>query len=202
MRPLGVTRHQFLIDDAIPYTSHNSGACVALAADGDTDQVTFLFDFVARHCARGADPGVCIARADEVATSIVDFAQDAAERILKMRAAFELAAAASIRLHGLGGSCQGVIGALASVGARAEGNSGRFIDLPGLRELPTRVNAGTFEKLNILLEHRTNGRRPSADDAYETLDWVRPRLIGGKPVLIVEWSELKDAWLPLGRKRH
>ncbi|KPK74876.1 MAG: hypothetical protein AMJ79_12975, partial [Phycisphaerae bacterium SM23_30] len=26
LRPLGVTRHQFLIDPRIPYTSHNSGA--------------------------------------------------------------------------------------------------------------------------------------------------------------------------------
>lgn len=202
MTSLGVTRHQFLIDDAIPYTSHNSGACIALAADVTIDQVTFVFDFVVRHCATGSDPGVCIARADDVADSIVDFAQDAAEKILEMRTAFELAATSSIRLRGLGGSCQGVIGALASVGARAEGNSGRFIDLPGLRDLPHRVHAPTFEKLNILLEHRTNGRGPRPDDSYETLDWVRPRLIRGKPVLIVEWSEMKNAWLPLDRKKH
>jgi len=202
MRPLGVTRHQFLLDDAIPYTSHNSGACVALAADVAIEHVTFAFDFVAARCAAGSDPGVCIVRADDVTTSIVEFAQAAAEKILEMRTAFELAAAATIRLHGLGGSCQGVIGALASVGARAEGNSGRFIDLPGLRELPHRVHADTFKELNILVEHRTNGRRVDRGDAYETLDWLRPRLIGGKPVLIVEWSETKNAWLPLDRKRH
>ena len=26
----GITRHQFLVDGRIPYTSHNSGACVAI----------------------------------------------------------------------------------------------------------------------------------------------------------------------------
>lgn len=34
--PAGATRHQLLVDDRIPYTSHNSSACLAWrSADGD-----------------------------------------------------------------------------------------------------------------------------------------------------------------------
>ncbi len=32
-----VTRHQFLLDPAIPYTSHNSGACIALDGQDTLD---------------------------------------------------------------------------------------------------------------------------------------------------------------------
>ena len=37
---------------------------------------------------------------------------------------------------------------------------------------------------------------------YDTLDWVRPRLIDGKPVLIVEWSEKNNVWLPIDRQKN
>ena len=33
---IGVTRHQLLVDDRVPYTSHNSSACIAVRPDCDT----------------------------------------------------------------------------------------------------------------------------------------------------------------------
>ena len=66
MVSLGVTRHQFLVDEAIPYTSHNSGACVAVSSEDGLGSVEFAFDFVAEASASGSDPGVCIAFGDEV----------------------------------------------------------------------------------------------------------------------------------------
>ena len=105
-----------------------------------------------------------------------------------------------VALRPLGGTGLGVIGALGSVGLRATGNDGRIIQLPGLRELPDRVAAGDFERLGIRLVHRGD-RMTEADDAYETLGWVRPNLNGGEPVLPVEWDETKNAWLPVDRKR-
>src|SRR5205823_2316635 len=45
---LGATRHQLLVDPRIPYTSHNSSACIAMHADlGAVDRiVAYCADFL------------------------------------------------------------------------------------------------------------------------------------------------------------
>ncbi len=203
MQSLGVTRHQFLVDPRIPYTSHNSGACLALAADDGLDSMDFAFDFVAQHAHEGSDPGLCIAQMQAVTPEIVKFGNAATCQVLDIAQALAAADTAGISLRSLGGSGQGVIGALGSVGLRSCGNCGRFLDLPGLRDIPDRVDAAAFSKLGISLEHRSADRKLAARraDVYETLGWIRPRLIEGKPVLIVQWSEQYDAWVPVDRKR-
>ena len=118
-----------------------------------------------------------------------------------MEDAFFLAKQASILLYGLGGSCQGIIGALASVGQYVQGNNGRYIDLPGLRQLRGRVHRQCYEQIGIIVEHAINRKNPDPDDDYETLDWVRPRLVNSQPVLNVEWSIEKNAWVPTDRKK-
>lgn len=199
---LGVTRHQFLLDPAIAYTSHNSGACIAVGSDNGLDVRDFIFDFVAGKSADGSDPGVCVAEISQVPAFAVEFANRATEQVVTMSEAFGLAKRASIALYGLGGTCQGVIGALGSVGLRASGNNGRFIDLPGLRELQGCVSAEAFDRIGVAIEHCGCERSPGADDRYETLDWVRPRLTGGEAVLPVQWSGKEDAWIPLDKKGH
>ena len=197
----GVTRHQFLFDRAIPYTSHNSGACIAVETRDGIRAVDFAFDFVARASASGSDPGICIAFSDAVPQAVSDFGRAAQKEILPIEKSFQLAIESGIILHGLGGNCLGVIGALASVGLRAEGNDGRFIDMPGLRDLPRRLNARMYDKIGIEIQYKTNGRRPAPADVIDSLDWARPRLINGKPVLIVEWSKKENAWIPIDRRK-
>jgi len=246
LRPLGVTRHQFLVHPAIPYTSHNSGACIALESpstrsvpfgparagvlsdsegpgrargtrcsglspsgspgvDGSRaiakDLSEFIYDFVAENSADGSDPGVCLAEASNVPDYIVEFAHLATRQVVTMPDAFALAKRASISLRGLGGTCQGVIGALGSVGLRASGNDGRFIDLPGLRELHGCVDVAAFDRIGVAVEYRGGENAADASSRCETLDWVRPRLVGGKAVLPLEWCEQKNAWIPLDRKQ-
>jgi tRNA(Ile2) C34 agmatinyltransferase TiaS len=202
MPAAGVTRHQFLVDPAIPYTSHNSGACIMIDADADVAAATFAFEFVAERSAGGSDPGVCIASVDQVSGELMEFGRAASREVLKMEQTFALAERAGLLLRGLGGTCQGVIGALASVGQCAGGNEGRFLDLPGLRLLHGCVRRRQYEEMGIRVEHQTEGVQPAEDDRYDTLDWVRPRLIGGEPVLIVEWSSARNAWVPVDRKRN
>ena len=201
LKSLGVTRHQFLMDKAIPYTSHNSGACIAAASENGIETVDFVFDFIARTSAEGSDPGVCIAFSEEVSADMMDFGRAAQKEVLTIAQAFKLVRGKDAKLRGLGGNCLGVIGALASVGLRAEGNEGRFIDLSGLRELDSCVNLETYYGIGIEVQHKIDSRPPEPDDVYNTLDWVRPRLIDGRPVLIVEWSEQKNAWIPVDRKK-
>lgn len=201
MQPLGVTRHQFLVHPAIPYTSHNSGACIALEAQVGIENAEFIFDFVAHNSADGSDPGVCLAKASDVPDYVIEFARLATKQVVTMDEAQSLADRASIALRGLGGTCQGVIGALGSVGLRASGNDGRFIDLPGLRELEGCVDVAVFDRIDVAVDYQGGRHAAAAGSRCETLDWVRPRLVGGKAVLPLEWCEQRNAWIPLDRKQ-
>ena len=60
--PLGATRHQLLVDPRIPYTSHNSSACIALDADlGALDRiVAHCAGFLEAESAPGSDPGLAV----------------------------------------------------------------------------------------------------------------------------------------------
>ena len=202
MEGLGVTRHQFLLDERIPFTSHNSGACIGVKWVEKIGVEEFVFDFVQERSAEGSDPGVCVAVVEEVNREIVTFSQRATYEIVTMAEAYRLAESAGIQLRGLGGMNLGVIGALSSVGLRAGGNEGRFIDLPGLRELPELAKKQEITDLGIGICYEVNERKPVMEDIYATLDWVRPRLIDGRAVWVVKWSESKNAWIPIDRKKR
>jgi hypothetical protein len=197
----GVTRHQFLVDDAIPYTSHNSGACIGVACDGGIGEVDFVFDYIADISAEGSDPGVCIAYCDDVSGAISDFGKSAQKIVVKIEDSFRIAKIGGVKLYGLGGNCQGVIGALGSVGLRADGNDGRFIDMPGLRELPQKICKADLANIGVGIEYVSGKREPLDDDVCDTLGWARPGLINGKAILKVEWSEKENAWIPVDRKK-
>jgi len=198
-KAVSITRHQLLVDSRIPYTSHNSSACVAVEASGPA-AADFAMGFVGSRSAEGSDPGVCICRQRDASDEIRHFGQRATREVLEMAEAMEIAARLGVALRPLGGTGLGVIGALSAVGLRAGGQDGRVIDMPGLRELTDRVAAGELTKLGIDLAHE--GPRPaSADDAYATLGWVRPRMVSGRAVLPVLWSEEHNAWIPVDRKR-
>ena len=196
-----MTRHQFRDDPRIPYTSHNSGACVAVEDVNDHCALEFAFEFVEERSADGSDPGVCVVDMASVSPAVTEFGVAATRLVLETPDALCLAEAEGIRLSALGGTGQGVIGALGSVGLRASGDRGRFIDLPGLRDLTGRVDAQALATLGITLKARGSPRQFLPGDPVETLDWVRPRLVNGKPVLPIEWSGQHDAWIPVDRKR-
>ena len=61
-RTRGVTRHQLLLHPSIPYTSHNSAACIGLDSH---EEPAGLFDackaFLKANIILGSDPGLCVA---------------------------------------------------------------------------------------------------------------------------------------------
>jgi hypothetical protein len=206
---LGITRHQFLLDDRIPYTSHNSGACIAFDSTASLPELEFAIDLITGWAAPGSDPGICIASLDEVPTPAVQWGWAATREVLTQSQAIALARASGILLRPLGGNGDGIIGALASVGLRADGNEGRFLDLPGLRTLGEVVNISDLTGIGIRVDHRLPPGISEADALrtahnrapYKTLNWVRPRLVSGQPVWPVEWSDHEHAWIPLDRKK-
>jgi len=199
-RELGITRHQFLKDSRIPFTSHNSGACVAVEWAGEIEGLNFVTKLIADWSADGSDPGVCIVDVESVRPAIIDWGWAATRRVLTMDHAQLVARDYGIQLHALGGTGQGIIGAMASVGLRADGNEGRFLHLPGLRDLGEYATRDELTRLGIHIERR--GEQGADDAVYKTLGWVRPRLVLGKPVWPVEWSAEHHVWIPIDRKKQ
>lgn len=192
----GATRHQLLVDDRIPYTSHNSSACLAWrSAGGDPHAVRsaviqLAARFLERVCPADADPGLAVAIPGDlggVAPPLVEFGHRAKREVLRPNEARELAAALGVHLSGHGGTEDGVIGALAAVGLHLSGNDGLFITLPGIRELP---NEATIDAVRAIapidLARDNTDRRPRPGELIELGDWVRPVLLDGLAVLLLE----------------
>jgi hypothetical protein len=190
---VGVVRQQLLVDPRIPYTSHNSPACIiletAVAANGGPQG---LFDaaaaFVSARYAAGADPGLCLADRDAVSQDVRAFGLRAASSVVGKRDALEIGARAGVMLAELGGTGDGVIGALAGVGLTADGNAGRWLEWrTGLRDRGARLTAGALRAEGItVLSIARNGEPVPAEAWIEIGERLRPRMIGSAPVLLVE----------------
>ena len=115
----------------------------------------------------------------------------------------ELAARDELYLEPLTGTGLGVIGALAAVGLRTGGNDGRFLWLPGLREIEGVHEASRLRALLHVDTIETEaGTRAGDHDRVFVGDWPRPLLRGGLKTLLVE--ETRDEayrWSGLGKER-
>lgn len=181
----GVTRHQLYRGSGVPMTSHNSAAAITCAPLVPVPVLCAqMVAFVERGSISGSDPGVAMLTGPAPA-GVLQFARRAQQELVTQAEALRVAAGAGIEVVGLGGTEDGVIGALSAVALRDGGDDGRFIDLRGIREVTGAVPVGR-------LLHETGIARVVDLDHGETLDdavildvgnWVRPRLIGGLPVL-------------------
>ncbi len=203
--PHGITRHQLLVDPRIPYTSHNSSASVEVDADplrrneiGD-----FCREFLVRESAEGADVGLCLAARPEITPEVIRFGATAKVEVLTQADATGLAELAGLELWGLTGTQGGVIGALAAVGLRVGGNDGRFLWLPGLRDLTGVHAVDDLCRLAGIEAARTlDGRRVEGSARVEVGDWPRPVLADGQAVLLVEEGDPDGSdWRAVDRDR-
>ncbi len=185
--PEGITRHQLLVDPQIPYTSHNSSACMAVETENADDVWEACREYLLRESAIGSDAGLCLAQWEFVSKQVMTFGRRAKLEVLTMREAEQTAASSGIRLAGLTGTRGGIIGALAGVGLRRAGEDGRFLWLPGLREL-----SGAYPVAQICSTSHIDRvcTLEGVDLSPETLvdlgEWVRPVLRNGKSTLFVE----------------
>lgn len=191
---IGVTRHQLLVDPRVPCTKNNSSAVIHVREDEPLDlekvfsqvRAVMLADFVP-----GSDPGLCIAR--EVPGAVIEFGWRAKQALVTQAEARDIATSHGIRLEGLGGDQNGVIGALSAVGLAASGSDGRYIlvgccrELRGLQPVPALLDAGVAAV-------ETAGGQPVTDGLVLT-DRLRPARRAGRPVAVVEWAG--DHWEPL-----
>lgn len=204
---VGSVRQQFLVAPEVPYTTHNSAACLVFEAEDrpfDSLQDAVVTDagcFLERVMADGADPGLCVAEASTVPDAVTEFGHRAQEEVLEKRAATDLADETGLFLDAYGGTGDGVIGALGSVGLTAAGDDGRFVAYGRIREYGERVSVTTLveDGIRVVDDEGT----PVDSGTVLTGDWVRPQLRGGEPRLPVEPAdeEMEGVYRPANRKR-
>ncbi len=199
----GVTRHQLLLHPSIPYTAHNSTACIGLDPHGEP---ATLFEackaFLKANVILGSDPGVCVSTRSSVSAEVIDFGKRAQNSVLDIEEASRVAAAEGALIEALGPRGQGTIGAVAAVGLRGSGNDGRFIELRGMRQVSGVLSVRQLKEQTDVAYLRSSDLVELAEDyLIDAQDWLRPRLIGHEAILAVEpHPELSGGWISIDRR--
>ncbi len=121
---------------------------------------------------------------------VLGFARRAQREPVTQTEARRLAEATSIELLGLGGTEDGVIGALCGAVLRADGNDGRFVGLSGIRDVAGSVTvAGLLARTGITAVVDTEGEPLEGAVRLDVGPWMRPRLVGGRPVVVARCVE-------------
>jgi hypothetical protein len=190
--PLAISRHQLLVDPAIPYTSHNSSLCIQWETDEKelTKIIAFCSQFLKDQSAVGSDPGLCVAYNNQLSQTITKFGETAQQKVLTKKQAIDLAEMHKIHLSEHGGTGGGVIGALAGAGLTFGGNDGRYVWLRGIREMEGIFSAREIlEKSGIQAIQSITGENIQQEDLIDVGDWFRPVLIDHKPTLLIETNK-------------
>ena len=195
-----VTRHQLLVHPDIPYTSHNSSACISAAGGGGAGDKIFELAqrFLCAHPQEGANPGLCVAEASEPGEALQAHAREAQRRVWQLEEFDARIAPYGLRVWSAGETGQGRIGAVCGVALRSTGEDGRFLELPGLRDVRGRATVGEIlDRTGVDRVVDPDGAPLGREVEIETRDWIRPSLIGGEAIFTV----IRDAgdWVPIGR---
>jgi hypothetical protein len=191
-----IVRHQLFFDPRVPYTSHNGSASILLQSPA-ISSITQLIDEL-RHGVQswfvhGSDPGLCVTT--DVPDAVVEFGRRCQHELITQVEARDIAARFGIFLEGLGGTEQGVIGALAAVGLASSGNDGRVVhradwpwpdELTGPQEIAA-LHARGVDEIRCVATHRLINR-----GIVDVGKRLRPNRRGSRIVLFV--SPAPDSW--------
>jgi tRNA(Ile2) C34 agmatinyltransferase TiaS len=180
----GVTRHQLFIHPSIKYTRRNS--CNVIIARAGLEIGEAIRTIILERFQEGSDPGLAIAA--NIPKSVQRFGQMVQGRVLRRQDAVKLASETGIYLVELGGSGDGVIGALAGLGLCSTGADGRYVLLEGLRELQGSVSVEKLSGMGIGTVALDSGKR-IRDGSVMTAERIRPSRVAGKPMLFVKEGE-------------
>lgn len=204
--PAHITRHQLLMSPLVPYTSHNSAACVRVRAQaGNIPAILdYCREYLVMNSAEGSDAGLCVAAESAVSSALQRFGFLCKRRRVFQQDARRLADAHALPLLGLTGTHDGIIGALSAVGLHASGSDGRLLWLKGVREMTDRiVGLGeVFATTGLNIVQSIEGEvltDPALSIAMGS--WPRAVWMNGEAVLIVERGEEHDGadWRVAGK---
>jgi hypothetical protein len=193
---LGVTRHQLLFDRRIPYTSHNSSACLEVESEKKYKLQKFCADYLIKESADGSDAGLCIVLYEKVTEEIMNWGVRAKKEIITQEEAREIAKKNNIFLEGYTGTKGGIIGSLAAVGLHKGGNDGRFLWIKGMRDIVGIFSISEIKKITGVEEILTIQNQELPEDTKIFLgDWWRPVLKNNKSIIFVERkNEINYGW--------
>jgi hypothetical protein len=118
---------------------------------------------------------------------MVAFGKDAQRAVLTQRLARDLAKNCNILLEGLGGTEDGVIGAMAGLGLASTRNDGRFIQVGSVRGLTGPHSVEELLNAGIDLVSTTDGRIIASGMVWNPQDKsTKPCPVNGRAVLFVE----------------
>ncbi len=199
----GVTRHQLLLHPAIPFTSHNSALCLGLELTVGTRPLERACrEYLTARAVEGADPALCVAEEAVVTPAVHRLGERAKVSVLTVADARSAVDGTGAVLRSIAGDPQGVIGALAAVGLRAQGSDGRYVDLPGIREIRGMISVECLlRKTAVVAVTDADGVPLAADEKIDSQDWIRPSLVRGVPVLRVRRDvNSSKRWVPYERR--
>ena len=125
-----IVRYQLFIHEDIAYTSHNSSMCCEAETDDRQAFTDFCKEYIAYNSAEGSDPGLCILTCDRDIdyAVLLEYGLRAQSEVLKKEDAVSLADSMGedVFLAEIGGTGDGIIGALAGAALRAGKAEGRI----------------------------------------------------------------------------
>lgn len=184
---VGVIRYQLLVDQRIQYTSHNSAKCIEFESEITLRKLhRNCMEYIKQNLQTGSDPGLCTCAEVRVSRELIEFGELAQKEFITKEQAVQLAGKSGVLLSELGGTGDGIIGALAAVGLRGSGNGGRYVQLRGIREITGMVTPRyLLAETGIAAVIDDNGKPVDGDEIIDSQGWIKPNVLGGKPVLRV-----------------
>lgn len=186
-----VCRHQLFFDPRVPYTSQNGSASIQLPHGDDVPRAR-LIDAVREEMraffVEGSDPGLAVAT--NASSAMCAFAARAKSEVVTQSDAQHVADRSGCHLEGLGGTNQGIVGALAAIALAASGDDGRIVHVEewpwpdpfcGVQPVAAIRNRG-------VVDIRTTSDGAFTGDAVDVGKHLRPNWRGGRMVLFVESS--------------
>lgn len=192
-----ITRHQLLLHEDIPYTSHNSSMCFEAEIDETCYQriIDSAAAYLEREHAEGSDPGLCVVAVDKLTqpASLIEFGKRAKKEVLTKEQAYTTAQDLQVHLSEHGGTGQGVIGALAGTGLRLSGNDGEFKGFINIFEPDVVYTVADFYKhgaVDLVMDIDKNILAEHEKIVIQSKTKTKNILLDGKAVLLVtEWKD-------------
>jgi hypothetical protein len=195
-----IVRHQLLEDPRVPCTRKNGCASMLFEpVDALHSLIERLRPIIISWCPAGSDPGLCVTQS--VPPDVVNWGLRTKRELVTQDEARRLAARHEIYLEGLGGTQDGVIGALAAVGLLATRNDGRVVylgsggedlyDITGRLPVESILARGIAEICDI------ESGSPITDGVVEVGKRLRPNYRDGRVVLYAtrlserEWEAVR-----------
>jgi hypothetical protein len=186
-----ICRHQLFFDPRVPYTSGNGSASIQLPRGHEVSHdelLTTIRAVMAEWYVEGSDPGLALATA--TCDDMSAFAQRARSEVVNQAEARAVAQRAQCHLEGLGGTNQGIIGALSAVALAAGGDDGRVVHVDGWPWPDDFVGVQAVSGIRArgIAEIRTASGEAFDGDVVDVGKHLRPNWRGGRMVLFVEPS--------------